>query len=429
VLVSRRSAASRVLESGALAVFIVGVYGVLVVGLGRQLGFVAGVDAWLTIGATVLVAATAAPFRRRAGRFADRVVYGRRREPYAVLSDFTTYAESADLPERVARSLAEGTTAASASVWLMHRDRLVRVAVWPRAGVGPRSWQDPIRADQVGDPSVPGADLAVPVVHDGETLGVLALTAPPRRELLEADARLLAQVAGAMALALRNIRQLDELRRQVDELHASRRRIVARQDETRRRLERDLHDGAQQRLVAIKMKLGLARALAERAGSTGLVRRLVRSSDDADHVIESLRAFARSAYPPLLEAEGLRAAILDHVRDLPVRVTVHVAGIGRYARPVEAGVYACVLEALDDVVAHRGAASAEVILRANPGEVTFEVIDHGGSGRRVARHRDDLTRLADRLDALDASLSVVSSPTSGMTIRGSIPAWPLGSTP
>jgi len=408
---------SRTFVYGMLGVFITGVYVAAVLGVGSLLGGDAQSSPALAIGATAVVAFAFEPLRERLQRVANRLVYGRRATPYEVLSEFSRRIAASDeeLLDQVARSLVEGTTASEASVWMTVEGTLTRVAVWPDRA--------PERAVTVEDHGgLPEADLVRPVVHDGETLGVLALAAGRGQNVLPTDARLLEQVASGMGLALRNIRLREELKRQIEELRSSRLRLVAVQDETRRHLERDLHDGAQQRLVALKVKLALARRQARAAGTADVADLLEQLAIDTDRAVDSLRDFARGIYPPLLEAEGVAAAIGAQVHKLPIPVTVHAAGVDRLSPPVEAALYFCVLECLQNVVKHAGATSAHVTLRRTDDLVTFEVSD---DGKGFAPHRTSagtgLGNLADRLDALDGVLGLDSAPDRGTTIQGTIP--------
>jgi signal transduction histidine kinase len=405
---------SRTFVYGLLAVFITGMYVVAVLGVGGLLGGDVRSSRWLSIGATALVAFAFEPLRARLQRLANRLVYGRRATPYEVLSDFSHRigADEEELLGQVARSLAEGTTAAGASVWVTVDSSLRRVAAWPEAGVG----RSPI------GPGPPAEDVLRPVVHDGETLGVLALSPGRGQSVLAADERLLDQVGQGMGLALRNLRLGEDLRRQVDKLGQSRHRLLAVADVTRRQLERELHDGAQQRLVALKVKLALARGRAQAAGNHDVSELLDQVAADTGRAVESLRDLARGIYPPLLEAEGLRAALAAQVQTLPLPVIVEAAGLPRFSPEVEAAVYFCVLEALQNVAKHARAVSAQVILDHMDGELIFEVSDDGeGFDLAAVASGSGLANLADRLDALDGTIHIDTAPGQGTTVRGAIP--------
>jgi signal transduction histidine kinase len=413
---------SRTVVYGSLAVFITGVYVAAVVGIGSLLGGEAESSPWLSVGAIAVVAFAFEPLRERLQRLANRLVYGKRATPYEVLSDFSRKitAGGEELLEQVARSLAEGTTAAEAAVWV-RRDGIVhRTAVWPLDDDRP---SQPTATDIE---SIPDVDLTRSVAHDDEPLGALTLKAARGQNLLPSDERLLEQMASGMGLALRNARLGEDLREQVEALARSRQRLVTVQDETRRHLERQLHDGVQQRLVALKVKLSLARKKAEMAGIDKAAELLEHVAIDTDQAIESLRDFARGIYPPLLEAEGPAAALSSQVLKLPIEVTVHAAGIGRHSRPVEAAVYFCVLEALQNVVKHAGASSAHVAITQVGDVLRFEVSDDGkGFDAAAVPAGSGLANLSDRVDALDGSVEILSTPGQGATIRGSIPSRQL----
>jgi signal transduction histidine kinase len=195
---------------------------------------------------------------------------------------------------------------------------------------------------------------------------------------------------------------------------------VAAQDEERRRLERNLHDGAQQNLVALKVKLGLAEALAVKdpARAKELVAQL---KADANEALETLRDLARGIYPPLLADQGLAAALEAQARKAALPVSVDADGVGRYPQDVEAAVYFCCLEAMQNIQKYAHAESATVRLREDAG-LRFEVEDNG-AGFDVAStpHGSGLTNMADRLDALGGNFDVNSAPGRGTLIRGRVP--------
>lgn len=397
---------SRTLVYGILALFIGVVYVAIAVLPWVILGSDAQSNTWLGIVATMVVAVSFQPMRRRLERLANRVVYGRRATPYEVLSSFSQCisAVDPDVLGQVAKSLAEGTTAESASIWVGSNESMHCIAAWPAEpdGLDPTS-------------------VSAPVVHDGAELGHVALQIPPGQPFPETDQRLLDQVAAGLGLALRNMQLTEDLRDRVDELAASRRRIVTVQDETRRKLERDLHDGAQQRLVALKIKLGIGSSVAEKAGLDDVKTIIDTVREETDHTIDSVRDFARGIYPPLLEAEGLGQALNAQARKMPIPVTVQAAGLERYTKEQEATVYFCVLEALQNAMKHSEASSVQVVLRDRDGELMFEVCDDGVGFDLDAAGGSGLVNVVDRVEAVDGTLDVVSAPGQGTTITGSFP--------
>lgn len=410
---------SRTVVYGTLAVFITGVYIAVVVGLGSLLSADPESSPWLAISATGLVAFAFEPLRERLQRLANRLVYGTRATPYQVLSDFSRKITATDeeLLNQVARSLAEGTTAAAAAVWVSREGALDQVTIWPVSSDGSSPGTTPSGIVK------PEADLMKPVIHDGEFLGALTLSSARGQALLPTDERLLDEVASGMGLALRNIRLNQDLHAQIEKLGLSRQRLVSVRDEARRQLERQLHDGAQQRLVALKVRVALTRKRAEASAVSEVTNLLDDVAIDTGRAIDSLRDFARGVYPPLLEAEGPAAALTSQTPRLPVPVIVHAAGLNRHQRSVEAAVYFCVLEALQNVVKHAEANSAHVTLHETDDSLTFEVSDDGrGFDSTAVVWGSGLANLADRLDALEGTLEVTSSPGKGTTVRGRIPS-------
>ena len=406
---------SRTFVYGSLALFITTVYVGIVVGAGRLFRTDDSADLWLGIAATVVIAIAFQPMRRRLQRLANRMVYGRRATPYEVLSTFSQQMAATD-PEvlgQVARMLTEGTTANAASIWVFRKQKLHRLACFPEtSGV----------EDIDIDSPIPGAVRTAAVSHDDEQLGVIALELPPGQPFPPTDRTLLDQVAAGLGLALRNLQLTDDLHARVEELRASRRRVVAVQDHTRQMLERDLHDGAQQRLVALKIKVGLGAAMAREQGLADVSGILETVRSEADLTIESLRNLARGIYPPLLESEGLSAALTAQLRRAPLPVTVQAAGIGRQAREVEATIYFCVLEAVQNAVKHAGAKSVLVTVTDDEGSLGFEVRDDGiGFDSTSPSQGSGLQNMADRLDALNGSLRVSSSTGHGTKVSGRIP--------
>jgi len=214
---------------------------------------------------------------------------------------------------------------------------------------------------------------------------------------------------------LRNVRLIDELR-------SSRRRLVMAQDEERRKIERNLHDGAQQQLVALAIQLKLARSLVDRdrekAGA--MLDTLQGSANDA---LEDLRDLARGIYPPLLADKGLPMALEAQARKAVIPVSVVGDGVGRFPADVESAVYFSCLEALQNVAKYAEATNASVVLSDGSGELRFEVRDDGhGFDPASTGYGTGLQGIADRLAALGGELAVTSAPGSGTTISGRVPA-------
>jgi signal transduction histidine kinase len=196
---------------------------------------------------------------------------------------------------------------------------------------------------------------------------------------------------------------------------------VAAQDEERRRLERNLHDGAQQNLVALKVKLGLAGSLAEKDPEKA--RELVgQLKVEVDEALETLRDLARGIYPPLLADRGLASALEAQARKATLPVTVRGEGIGRYPQDIEAAVYFCVLEALQNVQKYAMADHASVRLARSDGVLTVAVEDDGrGFDPSTAKKGAGLQNMEDRLDALGGTVEIISTPGSGATVTVRLP--------
>jgi signal transduction histidine kinase len=263
------------------------------------------------------------------------------------------------------------------------------------------------------------ANLLVPVVHQGEELGALEVTMPANDPLDPSRGKLVHDLAAQAGPVLRNVRLIEELR-------ASRQRLVAAQDDERRKIERNLHDGAQQQLVALAVQL---RLLEQTAGKDPERDRQLAATlgSQANAALEDLRDLARGIYPPLLADKGLSAALEAQSRKAAVPTTVTADGIQRYPQAIEAAVYFCVLEALNNIAKYASATRAAITLTQTDRQLTFEVGDDG-SGFDVERARDGtgLQGMADRLDAIGGSLTVRSVPGEGSTVGGRVP---LADTP
>jgi len=263
-------------------------------------------------------------------------------------------------------------------------------------------------------PTLPGADRAFPVRHQGELLGALTVAMPANEPLSPAGEKLIGDLASQAGLVLRNVRLIEELR-------ASRQRLVAAQDEERRRLERNIHDGAQQQLVALGIQLGLAQRLAAKDAPSvaELLAKLQAQSTDA---LDNLRDLARGIYPPLLADQGLAVALSAQARKAAVPVEVEADGVGRYPQDAEAAVYFCTLEALQNVAKYAAATKVTVRLQPDADGLAFEVTDDGkGFDAEHTPLGSGLQNMADRLAALSGTLEVRSQPGHGTTVKGRLP--------
>jgi signal transduction histidine kinase len=399
-------------------------YGLLVAGFGLVLGiavFLApvmfiGVGGDLdmpTVAVAVVLAVGFTLVRSRARRWANRIVYGKRSTPYEVLSEFAervgeTYSTEDVLP-RMAQLLGEATGARTARVWLRIGNEMRAEASWP-ADVPPEA---PVAVSGDELPTF-GDDEAFEVRHQGELLGALSVAMTAADPMNATKAKLARDMAAQAGLVLRNVRLIEDLR-------SSRRRIVSAQDERARALERNIHDGAQQQLVALSVKLRLASGMVESDPAKARAM-LADLQEQATETLEDLRDLARGIYPPLLADKGLPAALGSQVRRAPVPVSIEPDGVGRYPADIESAVYFCCLEALNNVAKYAHASTVEIRLSEADGVLGFDVVDDGrGFDPSSTGRGTGLQGMADRLDAVGGVLEVQSRRGSGTTVSGRLP--------
>jgi signal transduction histidine kinase len=409
---------SRTLAYGALAAIVAGVYVVVVVALGSVVG---GRNTFTSVVAAGVVAVAIAPAQQRVQRGANRLVYGPRATPYEVLSTLSERMGEALPAEEtmalMARLLAEATVADRADVWLVVGDAMRVAASHPATAEAPAS--RPLEAGAL--PDLGSVTATAAVRHGDELLGALTVTKPRAESLAPREHKLLVDLAAQAALVLRNARLTAELVDRLAELRASRQRLVQATDETRRRLERNLHDGAQQQLVAIKIKLGLAHRMVD--GDAALGQLLAGLADETGDAIDNLRDLARGIYPPLLADQGLVAALRAQAAKAPLEVTVEAGEVGRFHQDVEAAVYFSCLEALQNIVKYADADDAHIDLDFDGTHLQFAIRDSGVGFDPAATERGaGLQNIVDRLDALDGILQIESRPGGGTTLRGRLPA-------
>jgi signal transduction histidine kinase len=417
----------------SLAVFITAVYIALVVGVGQAIGKQGDAGFGLSIVATAVVAVAFQPVRERVQHLANRLVYGKRATPYEALSTFagqlgaTVPAE--DLLPQLARVLADATGAVRAQVWLADSGLLRLRAAYPAADEDAERRREIIALPAQGLPDFHGITMAFEVSHAGERLGALALAKRPGEALTPVEGRLAAQLAAQAGLVLHNAGLTGQLKERLAELRASRKRIVEAADGERRRLERNIHDGAQQQLVALSVMARLAETSVD-SDKEGARALLVQAQADATGALENLQDLARGIYPPLLAEQGLAAALETQARKSPVPVTVETEGLGRYPQEAEAAVYFCVLEALQNIAKYAAASRAAVRLAYPDGALVFSVTDDGaGFDPESAGYGTGLQGMADRLAALGGDLQVRSQPGHGTTVTGRLPVRALEPLP
>jgi signal transduction histidine kinase len=259
-------------------------------------------------------------------------------------------------------------------------------------------------------------------VRHSDLLGALTLLKPPKEPVTPAEQRLIDDLAAQAGLVFRNFQLIEDLR-------SSRQRLVTAQDEERRRLERNLHDGAQQQLVALSVRLKLARNVAQ-TDTARADEMMSELEEEVQQALSDLRDLAHGIYPPVLADRGLVEALRSQMARATVEARLETGDIGRYPQEIEAAVYFCVLEALQNVAKYARASDVVVRLREDRGELAFAVEDNGkGFDTRTTRHGAGLQNMEDRLSALGGSLEVRSRPGDGTTIEGWIPVGVSGGRP
>jgi signal transduction histidine kinase len=410
---------NRAIRYGLLSAALTAIYVLIVVGIGTTAGYAGG--PLLNAAAALAIAVLFQPLRRRAQLLANRIVYGQRATPYQVLSDFAQdMADQLDVDvalDRLASVLAAATGAVVVEVWVRVGPRLRPQATWPHGSTP--SAPVPLAGSAVL-PAFDAATRAVAVRHGDELLGAITLQKPRNEPVSATEDKLLEHLASQAGLVLRNVRLTAELQARIDDLRASRRRLVQAQDTERQRIERNLHDGAQQQLVALNVQLTLLEDAADQPGEvreiTGELRAGLRAA------LDDLRALARGIYPPLLADQGLSAALHAQAGKAPLPVEIEADGIGRYPREAEAAAYFCILEALQNVAKYARASRATVTLSCPDGQLGFTVTDDGdGFDTAKVTHGSGLQGMADRLAAVGGTLRVDSTPGSGTTVSGTLP--------
>ena len=396
--------------AGVLAVFVGVVYAAFVAAGSLLVG---SNDTTIAVVAAVVLAVAFQPVRIRARRLADRLVYGERANPYEVLTEFSSRVGGAyateDVVPRMAQILGEGAGAKVARVWLRVGRELRPSASWPsEAEASPN-----LAIDGDAIPSIPGVFTAA-VRDRGELLGALSVEMPASDPMTPDKERLVADLASQAGLVLRNVALVEELRE-------SRRRLVAAQDHERRKLERNIHDGAQQQLVALAVKARLARQFVARdpAKTEEMLGQIEAETQTA---LDDLRDLARGIYPPLLADKGLGSALDAQARKAPFPVRVDADGVGRLPQDVEAAVYFSCLEALQNVAKYAGASEATITITRAPTALTFAVTDDGrGFDPTTVASGGGLEGVADRLAAIGGTFDLRTAPGAGTTISGTVP--------
>ena len=391
---------------GAGSLLIAGAYAVMAAAPGMMLGNRVPV----TLAVTVTIAAALAfqPLRRRVESAVSRRLFGDRVRQYQLLMHLgTTMEQTAELDEllpRLAHAVRDGIGAS----W-------VRVRLRDADG----SWLDePVGlAGEVIDDSAAGVDL----VRAGETVGRVDL-GPKPGGYAAADLELLATVAAQATTAVANVRLASQLKEGLDELSTSRVRLIAAQDAERRRIERDLHDGIQQEVVALIAGLRLARNRLSRDQLTA--DELTELQDQAREMLRDLRELAHGIHPPVLSDNGLVAALESRVTRFPISVQI-LADDGlraeRFSEDVEGTAYFVACESLTNVAKHAGTGGARIRL-SHPGSRLCLVVEDDGRGFEPNGTRSGgLANIRDRVEALHGRLTIESRLGAGTSVRAELP--------
>jgi len=392
---------------GALWAFIAVAYVVVAAVFGIAIG--QRVPLALAVLLAIVAALLFQPARRRLETVADRLVFGRRLTGYELISQLGVRLQSTVAAEDVAGSVAGAVQAGLGASW-------VRVTV-------NRPHPTPIATAGLVPPGAATADLAAPLLHDGRAIGVIDCGPKLEGRYRLGDQELLDTLGRQAALAIRNAQLSAELSDHVEELAASRARLVHAEEAGRRRLERDLHDGVQQELVGVLARLGLARNQLLR--DRNLAETTLREAQlDAQRALEGLQELARGIHPAILTDRGLIEAVEERATRMTVPVEVHANGLGQGARfplELEGAAYFFVSEGLANVLKYASATRVHVRFHTEPGKLLIEVEDDGRGFEPLGVKKSGLRGLEDRISALGGRVEVTSRPGHGTELRAYLP--------
>ncbi len=331
-----------------------------------------------------------------------------------VIGDLNSRLFIADALRRLGTQIgaAPGSGNLRAAVAHTLQDPSLEVAYWTN---GRRSWVDSAGAT-VQLPGAGSGRSVTEIRHEGGR--VAALIHDPA---LEEESHLVEAVGMYAIVAFENQRLISRVEASTREVRESRARIIASADRERRRIERDLHDGAQQQLVALRIQLELMSETLEDDPARAR-RRLHTLGDDVEATLDSIRSLAHGVYPALLEARGLEGALRSAAGNVPIETTVLPDGTGRYSPEIESAVYFCCLEAMQNASKHAAGAHLVTVSLERAGRLRFEVRDDGcGFDPGAMADGAGLTNMRDRLAALGGELEVTSAPGEGTVVAGSVP--------
>lgn len=399
------------------------IIGAVYVGVAAGVGIAAGHRVPVGVAIVVTVAATLLfqPLHQRLERVAGRLIYGGERlSRYQLLTRFGETLEHAFDVGQLAPQVAVAVRSGLDLKW-------ARVSLSFQEGVPAH----PAGASGIGLDEDEAPDVTVPLEHAGEPLGTIECGPRAEGRLKPEDQELLATIARQAALGIHNSRlaselsaRLDEIRRQAGELAASRARIVQTQETERRRIERNIHDGVQQEMVALVAKVRLARNQLRRDPEVADTT-LEELQHEARQTLEELRELSRGIHPAVLTDRGLLEAVEERTSRLPLGVAVHapaaLRGV-RFGEETEGAAYFFVSEALANVLKHAAASRATVRLRHEDDRLFVEVADDGVGFVPADATGSGLTGLRDRIEAVGGSLRVASRVGEGTTVAATLPA-------
>jgi signal transduction histidine kinase len=428
---SRGQLEEHLLVLAGLAAFVGAVYVAVVIVVGLFVGSSDAPSPLLSVAATAIVAVGFEPVRRRLQAWANRLSRRPHQLPYDVLAHFApdTEASAQETPLWMAKVLASGVGARRVQVWLLAGGRIRLAAVHPESD------GEPPAPPELSDDQTPVSGRHVrPVRHSGELLGVLVVEEREGERLTPVEEELLDSLAAQAGLVLHNLGLTTELHDQLldvsaraDLLRTARRKVVASEDVELQLLERDLHDGAQQQLVALAVNIRLVQNL------------LTRSQHQARELLESLDRSVQQAVTDLLEVvegpprllaqAGLTAALRSAAGTSPLPVELVSSGLGRYSADVELALYFCCLEALQNVAKHAAAHAVVIELHGDERSVTACVSDDGRGFDVQASTDGGLAHMAERIRDVGGALSIRSDHRDGTKVRAEVPLAAWGPTP
>jgi signal transduction histidine kinase len=442
---------NRTLIYGVLITMIGAVYVFGVVQTDTLLGLSRGWASAPQIVAAGLIALAFQPVRAWVGRWADRLVYGRRKPAHDVLAEVSALSQASEpgaaaLGE-LARTVAEGLGVAAVSVVLDLPDGTSVTSRWPAEepetpNSGPETADgEPETADggAAAPPGGPGTAAApgrrIPVSYRGEHVGALCLPGGPESRLAPDRRALLGDLAARVGVTLHNAslsiqleHRLHEIEARSAELRASRLRIVAAHDSERRDLERDLHDGAQPSLTAVRLALGLASHMGQVGNIAGARQALDELPGHINEALARLRQALRGLDPQIFSVRGLGEALREQAAALGARPLFRIAaedaqGDAALAPEVGAAVYFCCTEALQNTVKHCPGAPVEVTveLDTGPDRLRFSIADQGPGFDAEAIEGGGLQNMADRIGAVGGDVRVSSAAGTGTQVAGWVP--------